>query len=56
MGLGYTLGNVDIDAAYFVVLFAERTSKTESAAYAALLNGDYNTTAHIFNVSVGYRF
>ncbi len=57
MGMGYTLGNMDIDVAYFVVLFAERTSENEeSDAYAGLLNGDYNTTVHIFNVSVGYRF
>ncbi len=58
MGMGYTLGNMDIDVAYFVVLFAERTSETlePAYAYAGLLNGDYNTTAHIFNVSVGYRF
>jgi long-chain fatty acid transport protein len=56
LGMGYTLGNVDIDLAYFVVLFAERTSEIESPAYAGLLNGHYNTTVHIFNMSVGYRF
>ena len=56
LGLGYTLGHVDLDVAYFGVLFAERTSKTQDQEYLPLLNGDYNTTAHIFNVSVGYRF
>ncbi len=56
LGMGYTLGNMDIDLAYFVVLFAERTSENAEPAYAGLLNGDYDTTAHIFNVSVGYRF
>ncbi|MCK5732573.1 MAG: outer membrane protein transport protein [Candidatus Latescibacteria bacterium] len=56
MGLGYTLGNVDIDAAYFVVLFAERTSENQGQEYFLLREGHYNTTAHIMNVSVGYRF
>ena len=56
LGLGYTLGNVNIDVAHFVVLFAERASENQGQEYFPLLNGDYNTTAHIFNVSVGYRF
>ena len=54
LGLGYKLGNIDIDLAYLLVLFAERVS--ENVDYPELLNGKYNTSAHLFNLSFGYSF
>ena len=52
-GIGYTMGNVQLDLAYMYLPFNDRSSEQSShRGFDAL----YETSAHLFGITVGYRF
>ena len=54
VGTGYTLGNLTVDLAYLYILF--ETRNVADSMYGSSVKGTYNTDAHVFGVSVAYKF
>ncbi|MEW6367095.1 MAG: outer membrane protein transport protein [Acidobacteriota bacterium] len=54
LGVGFTKGKATFDFAYLLVMFGDR--KSENLHMPELLGGTYSTTAHLFNLSFGYKF
>jgi len=55
LGVGYDAWPLLIDASYLYAMFEDAPSQLESAENGAL-PGSYETTAHVFAVSLGLRF
>ena len=60
VGVGYSIGNVTIDAGYLYLLFETRNVNGSTAddltANPNSLNGKYRHEAHLAGMSVGYKF
>ena len=56
VGFGYRIGRIVIDAGYQYEKFSERTSPNRDIYPFGLGEGIYNTTGHLFGISLGYAF
>ncbi len=63
IGVGYTIGDVTVDAAYLYLRFNNRTISNSLMDDAAVtpkapnaLNGTYKSTAQLAGITIGYKF
>ncbi len=57
IGAGYTTGPLTVDASYLYLMFMNRTiTDSLEDGSSQILNGTYRGVAHLFALSVGYKF
>ncbi len=60
MGTGFTSGNTTVDLTYLYLMFAKRTINDsladDTTSNPNSLNGTYKSMAHLFGVTVAYKF
>ena len=52
-GVGYTMGDITIDASYMYLKFNDRSTQRSSSSG---FDGLYKTTAHLYGITLGYSF
>lgn len=58
IGAGWTKGSITVDASYMYLMFIERKidSSVQDDALGNVLNGKYNTVAHLPAITASYKF
>jgi long-chain fatty acid transport protein len=56
-GMGYGIGNLNVDIAYLYLLFNKRTiNDSQSDGSTNTLNGTYKADAHVAALNISYKF